>query len=138
MVRALRTVISMCSSGGTRVRSWAPTLGTDTSGCIRVPASYCGVFGFRPSHGVVPIDDVVPLAPSFDTVGWLARDARTLARAGHVLLESSETEPGFRTLAALADAFDMVHERYVPELRAKIASIQGAFKVTREVRLGNL
>jgi len=113
-------------------------LGTDTSGSIRVPASYCGVFGFRPSHGVVPIDDVVPLAPSFDTVGWLARDARTLARAGHVLLESSETEPGFRTLAVLADAFDMVHERYVPELRAKIASIQGAFKVTREVRLGNL
>ena len=39
-------------------------LGTDTSGSIRVPASYCGVFGFRPSHGVVPMAGVVPLAPS--------------------------------------------------------------------------
>ena len=113
-------------------------LGTDTSGSIRVPASYCGVFGFRPTHGAAPIDDVVPLAPSFDTVGWLARDARMLARAGHVLLQSSETAPDFSTLAVLADAFDMVDERYEHELRAKVSSIQGVFKVTREVRLGNL
>jgi len=113
-------------------------LGTDTSGSIRVPASYCGVFGFRPTHGAVPIDDVVPLAPSFDTVGWLARDAWMLARAGHVLLQSSETAADFSTLAVLVDAFDMVDERYVHELRAKVTCIQGAFKVTREVRLGHL
>ena len=113
-------------------------LGTDTSGSIRVPASYCGVFGFRPSHGAVPIDGVVPLAPSFDTVGWLARDARMLARCGRVLLQSGEAVPGFRTLAILGDAFDMVAERCVAPLRAKVESIKGAFASTREVRLGNL
>jgi len=113
-------------------------LGTDTSGSIRVPASYCGVFGFRPSHGAVPIDGVVPLAPSFDTVGWLARDARTLARCGRVLLQSAETAPGFRTLGILGDAFDMVDERCVALLRAKVDSIQSAFTATREVKLGNL
>ena len=61
-------------------------IGTDTSGSIRVPASYCGVYGFRPSHGAVPLGGVVPLAPSFDTAGWLARDRRMLARCGRVLL----------------------------------------------------
>lgn len=47
--------------------------GTDTGGSVRVPASYCGIFGIRPSHGVVSTEGVVPMAQSFDTVGklWL-------------------------------------------------------------------
>lgn len=44
-------------------------LGTDTGGSVRIPASLCGVWGYRPTHGLVPNDGVVPLAPSFDTVG---------------------------------------------------------------------
>lgn len=43
--------------------------GTDTGGSVRVPASYCGIFGFRPSHGVVSTSGVIPMAQSFDTVG---------------------------------------------------------------------
>jgi len=113
-------------------------LGTDTSGSIRVPASYCAVFGFRPSHGAVPVAGVVPLAPSFDTVGWLARDAHMLARCGRVLLQSAETGPGFRTLAILGDALDMVDERCAAPLRKKMDSIQSVFTVTHEVKLGNL
>src|SRR5262245_40397488 len=72
-------------------------LGSDTSGSIRVPASYCGVYGFRPSHGAVPIDGVVPLAPAFDTVGWLARDAAMLRRSGRILLgrDDGPAAPGF-------------------------------------------
>src|SRR5262245_20127130 len=50
-------------------------LGTDTSGSIRVPASYCGLFSMRPTHGRISCQGVVPLAPSFDTIGWFARDA---------------------------------------------------------------
>ncbi|WP_432827734.1 amidase family protein [Dactylosporangium sp. CA-092794] len=61
-------------------------LGTDTGGSIRVPASCCGLFGLRPTHGAVPTEGVLPLAPSFDTVGWITRDARTLAAVGDVLL----------------------------------------------------
>ncbi|MCU1675899.1 MAG: Amidase [Frankiales bacterium] len=61
-------------------------LGTDTAGSIRVPASYCGLFGIRPTHGRVPTDGLVPLAPSFDAVGWLTRDATVAADVGRVLL----------------------------------------------------
>ncbi|MFC7755638.1 amidase family protein [Tsukamurella soli] len=63
-------------------------LGTDTGGSIRVPASYCGLFGMRPTWGAVDATGVVPLAPSFDTVGVLCRDLPTLARATGVLVET--------------------------------------------------
>lgn len=61
-------------------------LGTDTGGSIRVPASFCGLYGWRPTHGAVPVDGVVPLAPSFDTVGLLAADPALLRTAAEVLL----------------------------------------------------
>jgi aspartyl-tRNA(Asn)/glutamyl-tRNA(Gln) amidotransferase subunit A len=61
-------------------------LGTDTGGSIRVPASYNGLFGIRTSHGLISSEQMVPLAPLFDTVGWLTRDAKTLAQVGEVLL----------------------------------------------------
>ncbi|KAK3254309.1 Amidase 1 [Cymbomonas tetramitiformis] len=61
-------------------------LGTDTAGSVRVPAAFCGVFGFRPTHGKVAIRGVIPMAPSFDTVGWFARDALTLRKIGETLL----------------------------------------------------
>jgi amidase len=61
-------------------------LGTDTGGSVRVPASHCGIFGFRPTHDAIASDGVCPLAPRFDTVGWFARDAAVLARVGDVLL----------------------------------------------------
>lgn len=65
-------------------------LGTDTGGSIRVPASYNGLFGIRTSHGAISCEYMVPLAPLFDTVGWLARDAQTLRVVGDVLLPPSD------------------------------------------------
>ncbi|MDN4172403.1 DUF3225 domain-containing protein [Nocardioides sp. SOB77] len=61
-------------------------LGTDTGGSIRVPAAYQGLFGIRTTHGAVAVDGLLPLAPSFDTVGWLTRSAALLAAVGDVLL----------------------------------------------------
>jgi amidase len=61
-------------------------LGTDTGGSIRVPSAYCGVYGFRPTHGAVDMDGVIPLAPGFDTVGWIADSPELLLRVGKVLL----------------------------------------------------
>src|SRR5436853_1546588 len=61
-------------------------LGTDTAGSTRIPASNCGIWGFRPSHGFISLAGVNPLAPSFDTVGILSQNADVLARVGLVLL----------------------------------------------------
>jgi amidase len=61
-------------------------LGTDTAGSIRVPASYTGLLGLRPTHTRVPRDGVVPLAPSFDVPGLLARDLPTLLAGAGCLL----------------------------------------------------
>ncbi|XP_024027623.1 amidase 1 isoform X1 [Morus notabilis] len=68
------------------------SLGTDTGGSVRVPASYCGIFGFRPSHDVISTSGVIPMAQSFDTIGWFARDPVLLKRVGSVLLQLPNVE----------------------------------------------
>jgi amidase len=97
-------------------------LGTDTGGSVRVPASFCGVFGFRPTHGRVPLDGVVPFAPSFDTVGWFAATGEVLQRAGRVLLGSTGPAASPLRLVRLDDALAAAdpgsRTRLVPLARA--------------------
>ncbi|MGD9632703.1 MAG: amidase [Pirellulales bacterium] len=80
-------------------------LGTDCGGSVRAPASFCGIYGMRPSHGSVSVDGVFRLAPSFDTVGWFARDARLLERVGEVLLPRIHPAANFRRIVVASDAF---------------------------------
>jgi amidase len=61
-------------------------LGSDTGGSVRIPASYCGIFGIRPSWGAVNLTGARPLGPSFDTAGWFAARASVLRRVGEVVL----------------------------------------------------
>src|SRR6516225_12387728 len=61
-------------------------LGTDTGGSMRVPASNCGIWGMRPSHGFISVAGVLPFAPTFDTVGLFAQSVEVLTRAATVLL----------------------------------------------------
>ncbi|MDR6689822.1 Asp-tRNA(Asn)/Glu-tRNA(Gln) amidotransferase A subunit family amidase/ketosteroid isomerase-like protein [Microbacterium sp. 1154] len=70
-------------------------LATDTAGSIRVPASYQGLWGLRTTHDLVPRQGMLPLAQSFDTIGWLTRDGETLQRVADWCLSydgSSSTE----------------------------------------------
>nr|WP_100349156.1 amidase family protein [Luteimicrobium subarcticum] len=61
-------------------------LATDTAGSVRVPASYQGLWGLRTTHDAVDRTGLVPLAPSFDTVGWITRDAGTLLAVASAVL----------------------------------------------------
>jgi amidase len=73
-------------------------LGSDTGGSVRVPASYCGIFGMRPSHGRIPAGGLVPLSPSFDTVGFFAASGEMLERIGRALLPPAVVPTPFRRL----------------------------------------
>jgi len=84
------------SSGGSAAALGAGlaegALGTDSGGSIRIPAAWCGVVGFKPSHGLVPIEGCFPLAPSFDTAGPMAREVRTCVEMMEALAPGIERE----------------------------------------------
>jgi amidase len=107
-------------------------LGTDTAGSIRVPASYCGVIGMRPTHGRVPIDGVFPLAPRFDTVAWIARDGRLARRMGEVLLGTGRRRGRITQLLVAEDVFEMCDPGVADALSAAVTTVASALLRTPE------
>ena len=98
-------------------------IGTDCGGSVRLPASYCGILGMRPTVDRVPLDGVIPFGPPFDVAGWFARDADLLEKVGRVLLaDDSEPEPPRRLLRA-TDAFAMVDEAVTGTLERAIEAV---------------
>ena len=95
-------------------------IGTDCGGSVRLPASFCGLYGFRPSHGRVTLDGCMPLASSFDTFGWFAREAGTLARVGEVLLEETPRAMRPKQLLFAADAFEAAGQEVTAALMAEL------------------
>jgi amidase len=107
-------------------------IGTDTGGSVRVPASFVGVFGFRPTHGAISLSGVVPFAPSYDTVGWFARDAATLSAVGDVLLPVRSPGP-IRRLVLVRDAFALAD----PDVSALLREYCRTLGVADEATLFN-
>jgi amidase len=85
-------------------------LGTDTGGSTRVPASYCGVHGIRTSHGRIPLDGAVRLAPRFDTAGIFARTGQWLKRATLPLLTDARTPSPTSGIVLAMDVLNLAHE----------------------------
>ena len=103
-------------------------LGTDTGGSVRVPASNCGTWGLRPSHGFISVAGVNPFAPTFDTVGILASSAVVLAHAASVLLGQEHVpheEPG--TVHLLREAFSIADPEVRRALGPSVGNAWGTF-----------
>jgi aspartyl-tRNA(Asn)/glutamyl-tRNA(Gln) amidotransferase subunit A len=107
-------------------------LGTDSAGSIRIPAAWCGVVGFKPTWGLVPLDGCFPLAPSFDTAGPMATTVAACEHAMRALV------PGFEpTTAALEELRVGVAwtETADPLVRARVEETAGRFPNRTELEL---
>jgi amidase len=76
-------------------------IGSDTGGSVRTPASFCGIYGMRPTHGRISLENARPLATSFDTLGWFARDPEILFKVGKSLLKE-EFKPNTQAIEVVA------------------------------------
>jgi amidase len=115
-------------------------LGTDTGGSVRIPASYCGLWGMRPTHGVVSVAGVMPFSPAFDTVGVLARSAHVLQRAMCILLggDSPLADPPSQ-IHLVSEAFAMSDTECARALQTPVDRLRARFdRSFREVSLKQL
>jgi amidase len=97
------------SSGGSAAACGANAcdfaLGSDTGGSVRIPASFNGIYGLRPTHGRVDLTGAMAMAPSFDVAGWFAAGPGVLRRVGTVLLQGEAVEARATQLLVATDAF---------------------------------
>ena len=98
---------SSCGSAAAVAASMcAFALGSDTGGSIRVPASFSGLYGLRPTHGRIALDGVTAMAPSYDTVGFLARDAALFRTLGQILLDGARVDAPVKRMIIAEDMFE--------------------------------
>jgi amidase len=108
-------------------------LGTDTAGSCRAPAAFCGVYGFRPSHGAVSSNGVIALAPTLDVIGWFARDIDMLTAVAGILLPADIERPSVEGAIYLPEAFADAEPALVEAAGRSLAALRRNFAVRREI-----
>ncbi len=111
-------------------------LGSDTGGSVRIPACCCGVTGLKPSYGRLPVDGTMPLAPSLDTIGIMARSAADLALIWPAI-SGERSPPVAENLSGtvLTDAFD-ASDRQVREICRNAIGVLGETGMPIDARPG--
>ena len=112
-------------------------IGSDTGGSIRLPASYCGVIGLRPTHGRIAIDGAVPLAPSYDSVGWFARDPELFAQVGAVLFGGLKPAPRPARLLLAQDLFEAAGVDVAAALKPGVDAVSDLLGGAEQVNLAH-
>ncbi|MBC7735463.1 MAG: amidase [Bacteriovorax sp.] len=102
------------------------SLGTDSGGSVRVPASFTGIYGLRPTHGAIPVDGLMTQSPSFDTVGFFAADSTHFEALGDVLLPGSEPSGVIDELVIANDAFALADDAVRQALAGPVNALRAA------------
>ncbi len=110
-------------------------LGSDCGGSVRIPASYCGILGLRPTWGRVSLEAAVPFGPSFDVAGWFARDAVILEKVGRVLLADDDAAARPARLLIARDAFALIEPAASAALGPAVARLEGLIGKSEEVEV---
>src|SRR5437773_4707684 len=107
-------------------------LGTDTGGSVRVPASFCGLYGIRPTHGRLDLTGMMAQAPSSDTTGWFARDADAFARVSAVRLGDPISRECPTRLVVAVDAFGFADAETAAALGPMVRKLSALMKDARD------
>jgi amidase len=119
------------SSSGSAVATAAGAcdfaLGSDTGGSVRIPASFCGLYGIRPTHGRIDASGVMAMAPTFDVPGWFAQGPGIFHHLGAVLLQGAAVNQRVERVVVLDDAFEQAEPAIAQLIESTLAALRDRF-----------
>ena len=110
-------------------------LGSDTGGSVRIPASLCGLYGIRTTHGRIDGAGTMDMSPSFDTIGWFANGPGVFRNVGAVLLGGGGVGAKIENVLIADDGFEQADPEVATVLKSALARMAGDLPKTQSVRI---